>query len=332
MKFADNVPYYVRARYQREVAKARRTFSQDIDKEHKKTRFEFRLCGNTVPFVEDPFTPLNILAGKSTPSEENKRRKIDGKMQLVQYAARCTRPFQEIFDGYPEVISQLEQNEGDFDFVLCSAVPLDDSGRTIMLPRILEVRVFADRTLFTFNEETHPEILSSLTVLQTLSSPAIGNYFVSNVVEDFTDMNYIIRMNGDPDQTNVLKEQLTRKLSEGVFSIKKVLVVGDFILAGMLSEIGFKVVVADNNVAAGRLRTDGFDLLITDLVTQFEGPQGFELIRSAKTAQPTIKTLLLSRAANTHLSYPGDVVGGYVEKKSSFLGELLGIIDLLACD
>ncbi|MBS3068379.1 hypothetical protein J4450_06745 [Candidatus Micrarchaeota archaeon] len=332
MKFADNVPYYVRARVQREIANVRRTFSKDITQLHQKARFEFRLSGNTTPLVEDPFTPMNILARKSTPSEENRRRTTDEKMQLAPYAARCIRSFQEVFRDYPEVVTQLEQNEGDFDFVLCRATPLDDSGRLTALPRILEVHLSVGDTSRRFTEETHPEIMRLLAVMQVFTLPATGNHFVSNVVEDFTNMDYTIRIEGNPNQTDVLTRHISDKLSSKLFSIRKILVVSDLQLAGRLGELGFEVVAADNSYVAERLRAGQFDLLITDVLTQSDGPQGFELIRLAKGIQPTLKTILLSLAANTRLSYSTDAVNGYVEKKSSFFSELLGIIDLLACD
>lgn len=325
MKFADNVPFYIRERFRREV----RTKPKGLS-DNWRSRFEYNLCGATMPLVEDPFVTHNIVAGKSDVSTENKRRAEMGLAGIGTFSVRPQKPIEQLFAAHPDIIRELLASEGNFSSVQVTVPLLDSSGRLLDVPRIISVGVIVgrgDETIFSMS--SHPDIVKELEVLKMFSLTAIGNHFVANVVEDFADMRYAIHIDGDPDQTTVLRDHLSRKCAEGSLTIKKVLVVNDNELADLLRSIGFEVVVSDNNAAIDQLKTNKFDLLIADAALP-DGIQGFELMRAAKTASSLIKTILFSITTDTRLSHD-ELIDGYVNRNAG-RGELLGMIDLLACD
>ncbi len=327
MKFAENVPYYVKARAIRELAK--KPFNLMVGSSD--THFEQWLHGGSSPLVRNPFIPYNVLCENSTIKDENRKRVKLGTARLMQHVAVLTESFEVVFGRNADLEHMFAASGQIFNAVFASVPLLDPiNGKILAPPRIVKVQIAdmtgTSRDTFTFDIENDSSVLSKIRVQTVFPVVTFDDHYVAGIVEDFTDMQYTIRTNGHSghDQTELLKKHLMKLLSKPGFAFRRILVDGLSSHATLLRELGFEVRFAETtDQALSLVRAAHYDLFIG---------ASDSTLRSSKEYQPLLKTILIG---NTPTSIVGDRsafdASLRLDNNTKTLADLLGLIDLLVC-
>ncbi len=314
-----NVPYVVRMRIMRELT--RRSFDAGMH-ENPLSRLEHRFLGSTVPLVEDPLMPLALLCGSSTTSKGEvraieKKRKKTRLFETTPLALSFPADLSRVFGG-TSPFARVSRDDLLISDVVASYPRIDaGAGRLSGLPVLESFTVSYNGVRAAFERGfRNRDVFRNVGLSTTFPLTAIGCSF-SNIFEDIGLHHYIIRLEGNSDQTAMLVGQVKDGLADPAYGIRQLVLLNGVLSAAdtsFLRAAGLKIsyysshqnVVPQESIVIGALGTQ-------DIIA-----------RLGHT-----RSILIGETVDTRLT-ESDRVCAYVRRGPYLMSDLLGIIDLLA--